>query len=79
VVRHIEQWARFERQRLAPGSALRTFRQFSDDALSGGVSGVGVVMRTDGASGEAGAALSTQSAMSYKTRTARTSSSDLKQ
>jgi predicted permease len=58
VVRHVEQWGLDSNDTdLLQAQLYEPFRQFSDDALSGGVSGVGVVMRTDGASGEAGAAL----------------------
>ncbi len=58
VVRHVEQWGLDSHDSdLLQAQLYEPFRQFSDNALSGGVGGVGVVMRTDGASGEEGAAL----------------------
>ena len=58
VVRHVEQWGLDSNDSdLLQAQLYEPFRQFSDNALSGGVGGVGVVMRTDGAPGEAGAAL----------------------
>ena len=58
VVRHVEQWGLDSHDSDSLQAQLyEPFRQFSDNALRGGVGGVGVVMRTDGASGEAGAAL----------------------
>jgi predicted permease len=58
VVRHVEQWGLDSHDSdLLQAQLYEPFRQFSDNALKGGVGGIGVVMRTDGASGEAGAAL----------------------
>ncbi len=58
VVRHVEQWGLDSHDsELLQAQLYEPFRQFSDNALSGGVGGVGVVIRTDGASGEVGAAL----------------------
>ncbi len=58
VVRHVEQWGLDSHDsELLQAELYEPFRQFSDNALSGGVGGIGVVMRTDGASGEADAVL----------------------
>jgi len=58
VVGHVKQWSiDSDEAQTLQAQLYEPFRQFSDEALSGGVGAVGVVMRTDGASGEAGAAL----------------------
>jgi len=58
VVRHVEQWGLDSHDsELLQAQLYEPFRQFSDNALTGGVSGVSVVLRSEGSSGEAGAAL----------------------